>query len=88
MGNVNTPQPAGSDAGAFCREAGGRAIYLRHHFLPGDIGRVIRLHGGVYGKEHGLGAVFEGYVAQTVGAFTTKEPQPTSDSWSAPTVSI
>ncbi|MFP4267281.1 MAG: GNAT family N-acetyltransferase [Spirochaetaceae bacterium] len=49
-----------------------RAVYLRNRLFPGDVGRVISFHGEIYGREHGLGPVFEGYVAKTVGDFALR----------------
>lgn len=42
---------------------------IRHTLLPGDQGRMISFHGEVYSREHQLGKKFEGYVAETIGAF-------------------
>lgn len=48
-------------------------MFLRNRLFPGDAGRVISFHGEIYGREHGLGPVFEGYVAKTVGDFALRQ---------------
>jgi GNAT superfamily N-acetyltransferase len=42
---------------------------LRHEQRPGDIGRIIGMHGELYAREHGYGLDFEGYVAKTFSAY-------------------
>jgi GNAT superfamily N-acetyltransferase len=42
---------------------------LRTHVQPGDLGRIVALHGTLYAAEHGLEATFEAYVAGTLGHF-------------------
>jgi len=54
------------------RRIKGITISLRHRLLPGDLGRIITFHGTTYAREHGLGSLFESYVAQTVGEFATR----------------
>jgi ribosomal protein S18 acetylase RimI-like enzyme len=39
---------------------------FRNNLLPGDIGRIIALHGEVYSKDCGFDTSFEVYVAQTL----------------------
>ena len=38
---------------------------VRHELRPGDIGRLIHLHGWIYAEECGYNHVFEGYVCKT-----------------------
>ncbi len=54
--------------------ADGRKVFMRNRLEPGDLGRVVSFHGEVYGREHGLGPIFEGYVAKTVGEFAAELP--------------
>ena len=44
-------------------------VTIRHDIRPGDLGRVIELHGALYSAEHGFDHTFEAYVAETVGEF-------------------
>ena len=44
-------------------------VAVRHDLRPGDLGRVVELHGALYGAEYGLDHTFEAYVAETVGQF-------------------
>src|SRR5437867_1046179 len=47
------------------------SIELRWDIRPGDLGRVLHLHGVVYSQEHGFDLTFEGYVAGTLGHFAS-----------------
>ncbi len=44
-------------------------IEVRWDIRPGDLGRVLHLHGLIYAREQGLDLTFEGYVAHTLGHF-------------------
>lgn len=44
-------------------------ITVRHDIRPGDMGRIISMHGRLYAKEFGYGLSFEGYVAKTFFEF-------------------
>ncbi len=47
----------------------GTGITVRHDLRPGDMGRVIALHGVLYAEEYGFEHGFEAYVAETVAEF-------------------
>lgn len=42
---------------------------IRHELRPGDLGRIIALHGAVYDALPGFGLRFEAYVARTVAEY-------------------
>ena len=42
---------------------------VRHDLRPGDMGRVIAMHGVLYDREFGFDHGFEAYVAETVAEF-------------------
>ncbi|NMG10088.1 GNAT family N-acetyltransferase [Brasilonema sp. UFV-L1] len=44
-------------------------ISLRYDLQPGDLGRILQLHGTIYAQEYGFDYTFEGYVAQTLVHF-------------------
>ena len=44
-------------------------VTIRHDLRPGDMGRVIALHGVLYAEEYGFEHGFEAYVAETVAEF-------------------
>jgi GNAT superfamily N-acetyltransferase len=44
-------------------------VTIRHDLHPGDLGRLIELHGVLYATEYGLDHTFEAYVAEGVGQF-------------------
>ncbi|RPE80191.1 GNAT family N-acetyltransferase [Vulcaniibacterium tengchongense] len=44
-------------------------IVLRTQLRPGDIGRVVLLHGELYAREHGYDHTFEAYVAEPLARF-------------------
>jgi len=46
-----------------------RELSLRHDLRPGDLGRLIALHGEVYRQWPGFGLEFEAFVAATVAEF-------------------
>ena len=52
---------------------GGEVLILRRTLNPGDAGRIVSFHGEVYAREHGMGPMFEGYVAVTVGEFAQRQ---------------
>ena len=44
-------------------------VTVRHDLRPGDMGRVIALHGVLYAEEYGFDHGFEAYVAETIAEF-------------------
>ena len=48
--------------------SGIRDITIRHELQPGDLGRVITLHGECYESLPGFGLTFEAFVARTIAA--------------------
>ena len=45
------------------------AVTLRTDLRPGDLGRIVHLHGTVYAKERGFDPTFEAYVAGPLAEF-------------------
>jgi len=45
---------------------------MRNHFRPGDIGKIVSMHGTIYAAEHGWDHTFEAYVAAPLGAFAAR----------------
>lgn len=44
-------------------------IRIRHDLRPGDLGRIVTLHGSCYADIPGFGLTFEAYVARTVAEY-------------------
>ncbi len=44
-------------------------LRLRHELAPGDLGRLISLHGEVYADWSGFGLEFEAFVARTIAEY-------------------
>jgi GNAT superfamily N-acetyltransferase len=44
-------------------------IRVRHEFKPGDVSRLIELHGLLYSQEYGFDHTFEAYVAKPLAEF-------------------
>ncbi len=74
--NENTETPGKQDHGRIFQRVAGKTIFLRHSLLPGDLGRIITFHAELYHREHGLGPLFEGYVAKTMGDFAAHRRSP------------
>ncbi|MBT3200361.1 MAG: GNAT family N-acetyltransferase [Phycisphaerales bacterium] len=58
----------------------GKEFHFRHEFNPGDIGRVVSLHGLIAYTGFGFDYRFEAYVAEYLGKFV-KEENPRSRMW-------
>lgn len=58
-------------------------ITVRHDIRPGDMGRIISMHGRLYAKEFGYGLSFEGYVAKTFFEFISHYNPTTDRIWIA-----
>jgi GNAT superfamily N-acetyltransferase len=44
-------------------------VRVRHEFKPGDVGRLVELHGLLYSQEYGFDHTFEAYVAKPLAEF-------------------
>lgn len=64
-------------------EAVGDAIAVRTTLRPGDIGRIVELHGELYSREYGWGRAFEAYVAESLSAFVLRGDPETDRLWLA-----
>jgi len=58
-------------------------VRIRHEFLPGDIGAVIRLHAVLYHEELGFDRTFEAYVAEGLARFVVDFDPARSRLWVA-----
>ena len=45
------------------------AFTVRTNLVPGDLGSLVRLHGGLYAREYGFDVTFEAYVAAPLAQF-------------------
>ena len=45
------------------------SVSIRRRLQPGDLGRIIQLHGSSYSRERGYGIAFEAYVAEGIAEF-------------------
>jgi GNAT superfamily N-acetyltransferase len=48
-------------------------IRIRHEFRPGDIGRLVELHGLLYSSEYGFDHTFEAYVSKPLAEFVLQQ---------------
>ncbi|MGE0773345.1 MAG: GNAT family N-acetyltransferase [Cyclobacteriaceae bacterium] len=56
-------------------------IIIRTELKPGDLGRVLHMHGIVYGREYGYGLRFEAYVAEGLAEFCHQYDPATNRVW-------
>jgi GNAT superfamily N-acetyltransferase len=54
--------------------------------IPGALDRVVAMHAGYYGREHGMGEVFERKVAEGLREFLPRALRPRNRLWLATTV--
>ena len=47
-------------------------LKIRHHLIPGDLGKVASLHGKIYAEEYDLAIGFEAYVMECLLEFFTQ----------------
>lgn len=59
-----------------------RPVTVRHELRPGDVGRIVALHGTTYAREYGFDHSFEAYVAGPLAAFACA-PSPRHRIWIA-----
>lgn len=59
------------------------AFQLRTEVRPGDLGRIIELHGVLYAREKNWNQVFEAYVAEGLAAFALNYNTTTDKLWIA-----
>ncbi len=58
-------------------------VQIRSEIRPGDLGRIVELHGLVYAREYGWNSVFEAYVAQGLAEFFLHNDPRTHRIWIA-----
>ena len=57
-------------------------LRLRNELRPGDLGRIVSLHGELYAREYGFDVTFEAYVAGPLAEFALSK-SPRSEIWVA-----
>lgn len=65
----NAPQQRALRQGLSAPERQQHEVRIRDDLRPGDLGRIVALHGTIYPAEQGFGMRFEAYVARTVAEF-------------------
>lgn len=58
-------------------------LHIRTDLRPGDLGRILELHGTVYARECGWNSVFEAYVAEGLAEFALRSDQRPQRLWVA-----
>lgn len=58
-------------------------VSVRIELEPGDIGRIVELHGEMYARELGWGVAFEAYVAEGIGRFVREADADADRVWIA-----